>query len=144
MRSSFTRKTSFLAAVAAGLMLMALPAHAGEQVLTSPVSSDVVVATSPSFWVAIGDCTATGVTSGGGLTVAIEGTGKATGAIATRIRCGVVQDGAVVAESVNALPGSAAATAKSDNIALAPYYVCSDVFALFVDGSTAERNNCPS
>lgn len=134
---------ALLGAIAACSLVLPATSASAEAPIISPVSADVAIATDGATHVAIAPCTAVGTTTGSRLTVALAGTATATGAVAVRIRCGIVQDNAVVFESTNALPGSAAATAKNGSIDLAPYHTCADVYALFVDGAEASRNNCP-
>lgn len=131
------KKASLIAPLIAGLLLLpASPASA------TGVQADIVDADSGSF-VALGNCAAAGATTGSSMTVAITGTANAPGAVAVRIRCGVVQNGSVVASSTTALPGSFAATARTTAIGVAPYTVCAEIYALFIDGSEASRSNCP-
>lgn len=115
-----------------------VPPAASLQLMQTDIAQD-----SDGANVAIAPCHAVGTTTGSSLTVVVEGNATTTGAVATRIRCGVVQNGRVVASFQNALPGPAAATGGTASIAVAPYTVCADVFALFVNGGEIHYNRCP-
>jgi hypothetical protein len=74
----------------------------------------------------------------GGLTVAYECVGAATGAAASVnvSRCGIQRNAAL------ALPGPASVIAGTETIALAPFRVCWTVSATFVDGAVKTTSGC--
>ncbi|MDQ3915314.1 MAG: hypothetical protein M3323_08305 [Actinomycetota bacterium] len=142
MKLSKTRSILVSAAAAAVAIVPFAPAQAAGAPIVSPVQADVAYGIDGAH-VAIGTCEGVGTTTGRSLKVTWTGTAKATGAIAVGIMCGVVQDGYVVASSSHALPGSAGATAGSDDVAVKEYSMCANVFAVFTDGRIVEQNNCP-
>jgi hypothetical protein len=128
------------AALVAGVLLAATtasPAHAQPQ-------ADVVYGQQGS-WVAANACVAEHVLNAGTttMTVALASTSAAPGAIATRVGCGIVQGGRVVALFQSALPGPVAATAGTRSIPIAPYSVCAFVYALFPTGEEIDEDHCP-
>jgi hypothetical protein len=143
MKLTKIRNIAIATALAAVAVVPAVGAHASSAASVSLVQTDIAQ-DGDAAHLAIAPCTAVGVTTGASLTVAVEGTATATGAVATRIRCGVVQNGRVVASFQNALPGSVAATAGRATISVAAYTVCADVYALFPDGSESRNNRCPA
>ncbi|HEX2195571.1 MAG TPA: hypothetical protein VHJ76_01490 [Actinomycetota bacterium] len=129
-----TRNILVAAVAAATAIVPFTPAHAA--------SADVAYKIDGAH-VAINPCNAVGVTSGSRIQGELSGVAKASGAVATRAGCGIVQNGEVVAYTQTALPGTVAATASTFNIPVDDYYVCADVYALFVDGTVVQDDNCP-
>lgn len=134
MKFSKTRSILVAAVAAATALVPFTPAHAAQ--------ADVAYEIDGAH-VAINPCNAVGTTTGARIQGEISGVAKASGAVAVRAGCGIVQGGRVVAYTQTALPGTVAATADTFNIAVASYTVCADVYALFLDGSEVEQNNCP-
>src|ERR687895_2681445 len=126
MRFSKTRSILVAAAAIAVAILPFTPAHAASADVAYKVDGAHVV---------INPCNAAGATTGARIQGEFSGAGKASGAVAVRVGCGIVQGGRVVAYTQTALPGTAAATASTFNIPVASYTVCADIYALFLDGS---------
>lgn len=92
-----------------------------------------------------GTCEFVGVVVSGQLRVVWAGEATASGpspAVATRITCTLRQMGDDVAGSSTALPEPAAVTAGTDTIPFKSTRICAAAFALFLDGTTAEFDNC--
>ena len=135
-----TRRTTALAAGLAVIAMLPGAAHAApvEQQSDNAHASDGVHS-------ALNVCIAVAVDNGTTRTVWVQGNASATGAVATRVSCAIVQNGRVVARWQAALPGSLAATAGTATIpgGGSSFSVCADVHAWFPDGAEVHDYNCP-
>ncbi|HEV2755116.1 MAG TPA: hypothetical protein VG318_04990 [Actinomycetota bacterium] len=118
----FRHVKAALAAVAAALAL--LPAPAGAQVSVQP-------------------CTLVPRDGSAG-THLLVGQATALGAVAATIRCGIVENGRMVASFYASMPGSVVVGAWIVQLPPGTYTTCSDTHAYFADGSFASVNRCPA
>jgi hypothetical protein len=145
MKLKRIRNIAIATALAALAVVPAVGANASSSSASLQLVQTDIAQDGDSSHLTIAPCSAVGATtSGSTMTVAVEGTATGIGAVATRIGCGIVQGGRRVYYVQNALPGPVAATAGSTTIALAPYTVCADVYALFPDGTEVRYNRCPA
>ena len=129
-----------LAAVALAAALPMAPASA--LTLADPVDYDTATATYGTH-VASNTCVAIATDEGTRYRIVVEGTAVASGAVATRARCGIVQEGRVVASVSSALPGSSSAPSGIVYVPRKPWSVCAGVYALDPDGTEVFADNCP-
>lgn len=117
----FRRGKAVLAALAAAVALL-------------PGSVNASTGLEPCTVIPTGDSVGTHV---------IVGSVTATGAVAIALRCGVVQNGVVVASFYTSMPGGVAAGAWTTRLGPGPYTACADVHAMFLDGTTSSMYRCP-
>ncbi|MDQ4025439.1 MAG: hypothetical protein M3217_08115 [Actinomycetota bacterium] len=145
MKLKRIRNIAIATALAAVSVIPAVGANASSAAAVSLVQTDIAYKVDGAH-IALAPCQATAQANPGSpnQTVYVAGEATATGAVAVRIFCGVVQNGVVKGGVQNALPGSAAATAGTVSVPIAPYTVCADVYALFPDGRDVFDYNCPA
>ncbi|HEV2757490.1 MAG TPA: hypothetical protein VG318_17135 [Actinomycetota bacterium] len=143
MKLKRIRNIALATALAAVAVIPAVGANASSAASVSMVQTDIAQ-DGDAAHLAIATCNGAGATTGSSLAVAVEGQTTAPGAVAVRVKCGIVMGGRVVRSFQNALPGSVAGTAGvAQNLPVAPFTVCADVYALFSDGAESRNNRCP-
>jgi hypothetical protein len=145
MKLMKARNMFLVMALSAVAVVPFTPVGAAETAMAAPVQTDIAYKIDGTR-IAINPCQGTGQSNPGSSTqtVVLAGEGTAAGAVAVRAFCGVVQNGRVVGGVQTALPGSVAVTAGTVPVPLAPYTICADIYALFVDGGEVYDYNCPA
>ncbi|HEV2755114.1 MAG TPA: hypothetical protein VG318_04980 [Actinomycetota bacterium] len=136
----FDLRRGIAVALAAGV-LAAPVTPASAVTFANPADYDTAVAASGAN-VATTTCAAVATDEGTRYRIAVTGTAAASGAVATRASCSIVQEGRVVARLTSALPGSSAVIAGVVYVARKPWSVCAGIYALYPDGTAASAENC--
>ncbi|HEV2755113.1 MAG TPA: hypothetical protein VG318_04975 [Actinomycetota bacterium] len=136
MSTRTIRRTTAALAVVVGAVAASVPAPAGAQ---SPVSTSVV---HDGAGVAVAPCSFTAFTTGSQQTGVLAAHAVEPGAVAIRVRCGIVVAGRVVA-SVTASGAIVATNAIVVQMPVVPFTVCTDRYMVYADGGEVRENRCP-